>query len=131
MAFDEDPEAQMRQLNSRRGELERALAQHENDNQQQRAQFEQAKRAWRSSTACCRALTCCLMTRWPTAAKRFVSGWKKPEAARFLHQHGAKLSKLEPLVAVLQSDPQQHEQLTRDYQQAQQQQREARQQALP
>ncbi len=52
------------------------------------------------------------------------------DAARFLHQHGAKLAKLEPIIAVLQSDPEQHEQLQADYQQAQQQQRNARQQAF-
>ncbi|WP_163413782.1 hypothetical protein, partial [Escherichia coli] len=38
-----DPEAEIRKLNTRRGELERALASHENDNQQSRVQFEQAK----------------------------------------------------------------------------------------
>jgi len=52
------------------------------------------------------------------------------EAARFLHQHGSKLSKLESLVTVLQNDPQQHDQLQRDYQQAQAQQLSARQQAF-
>ncbi len=52
------------------------------------------------------------------------------EAARFLHQHGAKLAKLEPMLAVLQSDPEQHDQLQADYQHAQQQQQRARQQAL-
>ncbi|MRE27349.1 hypothetical protein, partial [Klebsiella quasipneumoniae] len=43
VAFDADPEAEIRKLNTRRGELERALANHENDNQQSRVQFEQAK----------------------------------------------------------------------------------------
>ena len=52
------------------------------------------------------------------------------EAARFIQQHGGHLSRLEPLLSVLQSDPQQHEQLKADYQQAQQAQREARQQAF-
>ncbi len=40
------------------------------------------------------------------------------EAARFLQQHGNALAKLEPLVSVLQSDPQQHEQLQKDYETA-------------
>lgn len=131
VAFDEDPEAQMRQLNSRRGELERALAQHENDNQQQRAQFEQAKEGVaqlnRLLPRVNLLLDDSLVDRCEEIRERVEEA---QEAARFLHQHGAKLSKLEPLVAVLQSDPQQHEQLTRDYQQAQQQQREARQQAF-
>ena len=43
VAFESDPEADIRQLNSRRVELERALSNHENDNQQQRIPFEQAK----------------------------------------------------------------------------------------
>lgn len=43
VAFEADPEAEIRKLNTRRGELERAIAAHENDNQQSRVQFEQAK----------------------------------------------------------------------------------------
>ncbi len=131
VAFDENPEAQMRQLNSRRGELERALAQHENDNQQQRAQFEQAKEGVAQLNRLLPRVNLLfddsLADRCEEIRERVEEA---QEAARFLHQHGAKLSKLEPLVAVLQSDPQQHEQLTREYQQAQQQQREARQQAF-
>ncbi len=43
MAFEDDPEAEIRTLNSRRGELERAISAHENDNQQSRVQFDLAK----------------------------------------------------------------------------------------
>ncbi|MCE4178750.1 chromosome partition protein MukB, partial [Escherichia coli] len=43
VAFEADPEAEIRKLNTRRGELERAIASHESDNQQSRVQFEQAK----------------------------------------------------------------------------------------
>ena len=131
VAFDEDPEAQMRQLNSRRGELERALAQHENDNQQQRAQFEQAKEGVAQLNRLLPRVNLLLDDSLADRCEEIRERVEEAqEAARFLHQYGAKLSKLEPLVAVLQSDPQQHEQLTRDYQQAQQQQREARQQAF-
>lgn len=131
VAFDEDPEAQMRQLNSRRGELERALAQHENDNQQQRAQFEQAKEGVAQLNRLLPRVNLLLDDSLADRCEEIRERVEEAqEAARFLHQHGVKLSKLEPLVAVLQSDPQQHEQLTRDYQQAQQQQREARQQAF-
>ena len=52
------------------------------------------------------------------------------EAARFLHQFGQKLAKLEPMISVLQSDPEQHQQLQDDYRTAQQQQRDYRQQAF-
>jgi chromosome partition protein MukB len=55
VAFDPDPEAEIRTLSGRRGELERALSNHENDNQQNRMQFEQAKEGLLSLTACCRA----------------------------------------------------------------------------
>ncbi len=49
---------------------------------------------------------------------------------RFIQQHGNQLAKLEPIVSVLQSDPEQFEQLKEDYAYAQQTQRDARQQAF-
>jgi chromosome partition protein MukB len=131
VAFDEDPEAQIRQLNSRRGELERALAQHENDNQQQRAQFEQAKEGVSQLNRLLPRVNLLLDDTLGDRCEEIRERVEEAqEAARFLHQHGNKLSKLEPLISVLQSDPQQHDQLQRDYQQAQQQQRDARQQAF-
>jgi chromosome partition protein MukB len=53
---------------------------------------------------------------------------RKPRA--FVQQHGNQLAKLEPVVSVLQSDPEQFEQLKEDYAWSQQVQREARQQAF-
>ncbi|KAB2164920.1 chromosome partition protein MukB, partial [Cronobacter sakazakii] len=52
------------------------------------------------------------------------------DAARFLSQHGNALAKLEPVASVLQSDPEQFDQLKQDYEQARQTQRDARQQAF-
>lgn len=52
------------------------------------------------------------------------------EAARFVQQFGNQLAKLEPVVSVLQSDPEQFEQLKEDYAWSQQVQRDARQQAF-
>ncbi len=52
------------------------------------------------------------------------------EAARFIQQFGNQLAKLEPMVSVLQSDPEQFEQLKEDYAASQQVQRDARQQAF-
>ena len=52
------------------------------------------------------------------------------EAARFVQQFGNQLAKLEPIVSVLQSDPEQFEQLKEDYAYSQQMQRDARQQAF-
>lgn len=131
VAFEEDPEAQIRQFNARRTELERALAQHESDNQQQRQQYDLAKEGVAQLN---RLLPRVNLLLDDTLADRCDEIREQVEeaqdAARFLHQHGAKLTKLESLISVLQSDPEQHEQLQADYQQAQQQQRTARQQAF-
>ncbi|WP_312836694.1 chromosome partition protein MukB [Pantoea sp.] len=131
VAFDEDPEAQLRELNARRNDLERALSQHENSNQQQRQQFEQAKEGVAQLN---RLLPRVNLLLDDTLADRCEELREQVEeaqdAARFLHQHGGKLTKLESLVSVLQSDPEQHEQLQADYQQARQQQQTARQQAF-
>lgn len=131
VAFDADPEAQIRQLGARRGELERALNQHESNNQQQRQQYELAKEGVSQLN---RLLPRVNLLLDDTLGDRCEEIREQvdaaQEAARFLHQHGAKLAKLEPIIAVLQSDPEQHEQLQADYQQAQQQQRNARQQAF-
>ncbi|WP_315314554.1 chromosome partition protein MukB [Pantoea vagans] len=131
VAFDADPEAQIRQLGARRGELERALNQHESNNQQQRQQYELAKEGVSQLN---RLLPRVNLLLDDTLGDRCEEIREQvdaaQDAARFLHQHGAKLAKLEPILAVLQSDPEQHEQLQADYQQAQQQQRNARQQAF-
>ena len=49
---------------------------------------------------------------------------RKPRVS--FQQHGNQLAKLEPVVSVLQSDPEQFEQLKEDYAWPQQVQREAR-----
>ena len=131
VAFEEDPEAQIRQLNARRGEIERALSAHARENKQQRQQYDLAKEGVAQLN---RLLPRVNLLLDDTLADRceelreLLS--EAQEAARFIQQHGGHLSRLEPLLSVLQSDPQQHEQLKADYQQAQQAQREARQQAF-
>ena len=131
MAFEPDPEAEIRKLNTRRGELERALASHENDNQQSRVQFEQAKEG---VAALNRILPRLNLLADDTLADRVDEIQERldeaQEAARFVQQHGNQLAKLEPMVSVLQSDPEQFEQLKEDYARSQQVQREARQQAF-
>ncbi|WP_284217306.1 hypothetical protein, partial [Klebsiella pneumoniae] len=120
-----------RQFNARRTELERSLAQHDSDNQQQRQQYVLAKEG---VAQLIRLLPRVNLLLDDTLADRCDEIREQveeaQEAARVLHQHGAKLTKLESLIGVLQSDPEQHEQLQADYQQAQQQQRVARQQAF-
>ncbi|KAA9001136.1 chromosome partition protein MukB [Affinibrenneria salicis] len=128
VAFDNDPEAEMRPLQTRRGELERALGNFEGEHQQQRQQYEQAKESGvllnrlipRISLLCDDALQ--------DRAEEIRDELDEAEdAARFLHQHGATLTRLEPLLGALQSDPEQHEQLRESYAQAQNAQRQAKQ----
>jgi chromosome partition protein MukB len=131
VAFDDDPEEEIRQLNSRRGEVERAINSHENDNQQQRQQYEQAKEGVDQLN---RLLPRISLLSDETLADRCDEIRERldeaQEAARFLQQFGNQLAKLEAVASVLQSDPEQFEQLKEDYQYAQQVQRDARQQAF-
>ncbi|MFP1871761.1 chromosome partition protein MukB [Lonsdalea quercina] len=131
VAFDDDPEEEIRKLNSRRGELERAISNFDNENQQQRQQYEQAK----ENTALLNRLIPRISLLCDDALADRVDEIREEldeaeDAARFIQQHGATLAQLEPLVSVLQNDPQQHEQLQADYAQAQSAQRLAKQQAF-
>ncbi len=131
VAFEDDPEEEIRKLNSRRGELERALSAHESDNQQNRVQYEQAKEG---VSALNRLLPRLNLLADDTLADRVDEIQerldKAQEAARFIQQHGNQLAKLEPIVSVLQAIQEQFEQLKEDYAYAQQTQRDARQQAF-
>ena len=131
VAFDADPEAEIRTLSGRRGELERALNSHEGANQQQRQQYEQAK----ESVAMLNKLLprvglLCDETLIDRVEEIREELEEAQDSARFIQQHSASLTKLEPLVSVLQSDPEQHDQLKEDYAQAQHAQRLAKQQAF-
>lgn len=131
IAFEEDPEAQIRRLTTRRNDLERAIAQHENNTQQQRQQFAAAREGVAQLHRIMPRLNLLLDdTLTERCDELREQAEEAQEAARFLHQFDQKLTKLEPLLAVLQSDPEQHEQLQTDYQTAQQQQRQFRQQAF-
>ncbi|QOL14491.1 chromosome partition protein MukB [Dickeya dianthicola] len=131
VVFESDPEAEMRQIGGRRGELDRAISNFDNENQQQRQQYEQAKEQAgmlnrlipRISLLCDDALA----DRVDALREELDEA---EEAARFMQQHGVSLVKLEPLATVLQNDPQQHEQMREDYAQAQAAQRAAKQQAF-
>ncbi len=131
VAFEDDPEAEIRALTTRRGELERALAAYEGQHQQQRQQFEQAKEGIALLNRLLpRVGLLCDETLADRADEIREELEEAQEAARFLQQHGAALARLEPLVPVLQSDPEQHEQLKADYADAQHTQRLAKQQAF-
>jgi len=131
VAFDADPEAEIRTLSGRRGELERALNAHEGSNQQQRQQYEQAKDAYAMLNKLQpRVGLLCDETLIDRVEELREELDEAQHSARFIQQHSASLIKLEPLVAVLQSDPEQHDQLKEDYAQAQHAQRLAKQQAF-
>ncbi|PVZ86178.1 chromosome partition protein MukB [Serratia sp. S1B] len=131
VAFDADPEADIRTLQSRRGEIERALNNHEAQNQQQRQQYDQAKEG---VAALNRLIPLVSLLNDETLQDRAEEIREELEeaqdAARYLQQHGHSLTKLEPLLAVLQNDPEQHEQLQQDYIQAQASQRQVKQQVF-
>ncbi|CCJ71057.1 Chromosome partition protein MukB [Cronobacter condimenti 1330] len=131
VAFEADPEAEIRKLTTRRSEIERAISQHENDNQQQRVQFEQAKEGVAQLNRLLPRLSLLaddsLADRVDEIQERLAEA---QDAARFISQHGTALAKLEPVASVLQSDPEQFDQLKQDYEQARQTQRDARQQAF-
>ncbi|GKW15346.1 chromosome partition protein MukB [Pectobacterium carotovorum subsp. carotovorum] len=131
VVFDDDPEAEIRTLSSRRGELDRAMASFDGENQQQRQQYEHAKEASAQLNKLIpRISLLCDETLQDRVEEIRAELDETEESARFIQQHGATLAKLEPLVSVLQSDPQQHEQLQEDYTQAQNAQRQAKQQAF-
>ncbi|VEB07069.1 Chromosome partition protein MukB [Klebsiella pneumoniae] len=131
VAFEDDPEEEIRKLNSRRGELERALSAHESDNQQNRVAVRAGERGRVGAQPPAARLN---LLADDTLADRVDEIQERldeaQEAARFIQQHGNQLAKLEPIVSVLQSDPEQFEQLKEDYAYAQQTQRDARQQAF-
>ncbi|UAY90262.1 chromosome partition protein MukB [Pectobacterium polaris] len=131
VVFDDDPEVEIRALSSRRGELDRAMASFDGENQQQRQQYEQAKEASAQLNKLIpRISLLCDETLQDRVEEIRAELDETEESARFIQQHGTTLAKLEPLVSVLQSDPQQHEQLQEDYTQAQNAQRQAKQQAF-
>lgn len=131
VVFDADPEADIRALNSRRGEIERALNNHEAQNQHQRQQYDQAKEG---ISALNRLMPLVSLLNDETLQDRVEEIREEMEeaqdAVRYIQQHGVSLTKLEPMLSVLQSDPEQHEQLQQDYVQAQATQRQAKQQAF-
>ncbi|WP_145519671.1 chromosome partition protein MukB [Yersinia mollaretii] len=131
VAFDADPEAEIRLLNTRRGEIERALNAHEDQNQQQRQQFTQAKEGISALNRLIPLVSLLLDDTLTDRVEEITEELAEAqEAARHIQKHGASLTKLEPLLAVLQSDPQQHEQLQENYVLAQNSQRQAKQQAF-
>ncbi|NHB60976.1 chromosome partition protein MukB [Photorhabdus sp. RW14-46] len=131
VAFDTDPEAEIRELRQRHTELERELSRFEEQTQQQRQQYTQAKESLTTLNRLIPQVTLLLDETLIDRVEEIREELDEAqEAARFLQQHGSALAKLEPMVAVLQSDPQQHEQLQQDYETAKQSQHQVKQQAF-
>lgn len=131
VAFEADPEAEIRTLSGRRGELERALASHESDNLQQKTRFEQAKEGVAMLNRLLPRVNLLLDDTLPDRCEEVRERLEEAqEAAQFIQQFGNQLAKLEPIATYLQNDPQQFEQLKADYEYAQVQQREVRQKAF-
>lgn len=55
---------------------------------------------------------------------------QRPKKRGILHKHAKSLAKLEPIANVLQSDPEQHEQLRNEYEQVKQLQQQSKQQTF-
>ncbi|UQZ10965.1 chromosome partition protein MukB [Providencia stuartii] len=131
VAFEADPEAEIRTLNQKRTEIERNLAQFEEQTQQQRQQFVMGKE---SLSALNRLLPLVGLLMDETLADRADEIRDElseaEEAAHFLNKHGQALAKLEPIVTALLSDPEQHDQLRQDYENAKHSQQIAKQQAF-
>ncbi|EKT62078.1 chromosome partition protein MukB [Providencia burhodogranariea] len=131
VAFETDPEAEIRTLNQKRTEIERNLAQFEEQTQQQRQQYAQGKD---SLSALNRLLPLVGLLMDETLADRADEIRDElsdaEEAAHFLNKHSQSLTKLEPIVTVLLSDPEQHDQLRKDYETAKHSQQSAKQQAF-
>ncbi|EPL6455289.1 chromosome partition protein MukB [Providencia rettgeri] len=131
VAFEDDPEAEIRTLNQKRTELERALSQFEEQTSQQRQQFAQGKESLASLNRLLPQMGLLLDETLADRAEEISEELiEAEEAAHFLNKHGHALEKLEPIVTVLLSDPEQHDQLRKDYDTAKHAQQNAKQQAF-
>lgn len=131
VAFEDDPEAQLHQLQRQCHQIERELNSSEQDNQQQRQQYHRVQQGitqlHRLLPRISQLSDATLQARCETLRAQLEQA---QNAMHFIQQHGETLARLEPMITVLQSDPQQHEQLVKDLHQAQQAQQQARQQAF-
>ncbi|GKX59187.1 chromosome partition protein MukB [Leminorella grimontii] len=131
VAFDSDPEVEIRRLTTRRGEIERELNGHEGQERQQKQQLDRVKESIAQLNRLMPQLHLMadetLIDRVETVREDLMEA---QESAQYVQQHGADLARLEPIAAVLQSDPTQHDSLQQSYEQAQSVQQQAKQQAF-
>lgn len=119
VAVTRDPELALHDLNVRRTEIERELNNQEHQYQQQKSQYDKARE---NVALFHRLMPRVALLADETLAERVVEIDEQlqyaEESVRYLRQHAQNLTDLEPLLSVLQSDPQQHQQLKKDYEQA-------------
>lgn len=131
VAFEADPEEDIRQLNQRRNELERALAQYEENTQQQRQHYTRAKESLNLLNKLIPQVNILMdETLIDRVEELREELYAAEESMRHLQRHEKALAALEPIASILQSDPQAHEQLSQDYEQAKAEQQRYQQQAF-
>uniref|UniRef100_K8WCV2 Cell division protein MukB n=1 Tax=Providencia sneebia DSM 19967 TaxID=1141660 RepID=K8WCV2_9GAMM len=131
VAFEADPEAEIRALNQKRTEIERNLSQFEEQTLQQRQQYEQGKESLSTLNRLLPQVGLLMDETLADRADEIRDELSEAEdAANFLTKNHQSLTKLEPIVTVLLSDPEQHDQLRQDYETAKHSQQSAKQQAF-
>jgi len=131
VVFDADPEAEIRSLNQRKNELERQLAQFEAQTQQQKQQHTATKERLSNLNRLLPKVNLLMDETLVSRIEEIREALAEAEeAGHFLHKHAKSLAKLEPIANVLQSDPEQHEQLRHEYEQVKQLQQQSKQQSF-
>lgn len=129
VAFNADPEAQIKQLMQQEAELVRARYAHAEAHQQQQQRFTQLSTC---AGLLDRILPCVNVLADETLSERIATLVEQlaaaEQATEFLRRQETRLHKLETMVGVLQHDPEQHDQLVADHQQAKRAQHDLRQQ---
>ncbi|HGJ5875246.1 MAG TPA: chromosome partition protein MukB [Arsenophonus sp.] len=131
VVFDADPEAEIRSLNQRKNELERQLAQFDDQTQQQKTQHRELKESLFSLNRLLPQVNLLMDETFDDRIEEIREALSEAEeAGHFLQKHAKDLAKLEPIANVLQSDPEQHEQLRDEYEQVKQLQQQLKQQTF-
>lgn len=131
VAFDVDPEAEIQRLSTRRVEIERQLNNQENSDKQQQLQVVQLK----EQLALLNKLTPYLHLLADDDLPDRVDDLREQlsesqESIAYVNKNKAIIAELEPLVAVLQSDPELNDELHHQYDETKARQRLAKQQVF-
>ncbi len=131
IVFDASPESAIRQLNSRHNEIERSLHTYAGQHRQQQQQLSHIHARIQMLNRLIPQISLLNEDNLPEVVENTRQELKQAQSAvDYLRQHDSALTQLEPLLALLQVDPQGHEQLKKDYLQAQQEQHRLGQQVF-